>query len=126
MDEEKDKTTIVPQPASEPLTLERAALWGVRYGIGIVMILAGVVVLVVAPSSNGVDGFAMAVGGGLAVLLLNFLYRLGVSGDEDRERHEEAWRYFEEHGEWPDDPPSKRIWTVAPGSVVYKDEVVKR
>jgi hypothetical protein len=33
-----------------------------RYGIGGVMVLAGIVMLVVDPSGLGVDGFAMAVG----------------------------------------------------------------
>ena len=80
-------------------------MWIVRYGIGLVMVVGGVVMLVVSPAGLGVDGFAMAVGGGLSVLMLNFLFRLGVSGDEERERHERAWRHFEEHGEWPDEPP---------------------
>ncbi|MBV9682612.1 MAG: hypothetical protein JO046_12525 [Solirubrobacterales bacterium] len=52
-----------------------------RYGIGAVMVLAGIVMLIVDPSGLGVDGFAMAVGGGLSVLLINFLFRLGVSSD---------------------------------------------
>jgi uncharacterized oligopeptide transporter (OPT) family protein len=123
--EQSDETTIVAQPDNGPMTLAKLGLWFVRYGIGLLMILGGVVVLLVAPSSSGVDGLAMLVGGGLAVLLLNFLFRLGVSGDEERERHEQAWKYFEEHGEWPDDPPAKRVWTVPAGSVVYKDEIVK-
>jgi hypothetical protein len=73
----------------------------VRYGIGAVMVIAGIVMLIVSPAGLGVDGFAMAVGGGLAVLMINFLYRLGVSGDLDRQREEDARAYFDEHGEWP-------------------------
>ena len=120
---EDQNTTIVTKVESKPLTRGDIVLWIVRYGIGLLMILAGAVVLLVAPSSNGVDGFAMAVGGGLAVLLLNFLYRLGVAGDEERERHEQAWQYFVDHGEWPDEEPTARTWTVAPGTVMYKDQV---
>ena len=123
--EQNRETTIVAQPENGPMTMKKLGLWFVRYGIGLLMILGGVVVLLVAPSSSGADGLAMLVGGGLAVMLLNFLFRLGVSGDEERERHEQAWKYFEQHGEWPEEPPARRIWTVAPGSVVYKDEVVK-
>ena len=120
---EDQNTTIVTKVESKPLTRGDVILWIVRYGIGLLMILAGAVVLLVAPSSNGVDGFAMAVGGGLAVLLLNFLYRLGVAGDKEREQHEQAWQYFVEHGEWPDEEPTGRRWTVAPGTVMYKGEV---
>jgi hypothetical protein len=68
------------------------------------MVLAGIVLLVISPSGNGPTGFAMAVGGGLAVLMLNFLFRLGVSGDRERAREEAARTYFDEHGEWPDEP----------------------
>jgi hypothetical protein len=40
------------------------------------------------------------------VLLLNVLYRIGVQGDRDRDREEEARRFFDEHGRWPDEPES--------------------
>jgi hypothetical protein len=94
-----------------------AGLFVVRYGIGVVMVIAGIVLLIVVPGS-GVEGFGMAVGGGLAVILLNLLFRLGVAGDEDRAREEEARRYFDEHGVWPDDPPPKpRQWTLPAGAV---------
>ncbi len=43
------------------------ALILVRYGIGAVMVLAGIVMIAVNPGGLGVDGFAMAVGGGLSV-----------------------------------------------------------
>src|SRR5579871_3024707 len=80
----------------------------VRYGIGAVMVIAGLVLLIVNPGGFGIDGFALAVGGGLSVLMINFLFRLGVSGDREREAEERARRYFDEHGHWPDedDPPT--------------------
>ena len=37
----------------------------VRYAIGALMVLAGIVMIAVNPGGLGVDGFAMAVGGGL-------------------------------------------------------------
>jgi len=36
------------------------------------------------------------------VLLLNVLYRIGVEGDKERDREEEAREYFDQHGRWPD------------------------
>lgn len=75
----------------------------VRYGVGAVMVVAGLVLLIINPGGFGVDGFALAVGGGASVLLLNFLFRLGVSGDLERQREEEARRYFDQHGRWPDE-----------------------
>jgi hypothetical protein len=96
----------------------------VRYGIGAVMVVAGIVMIVVNPGGVGVDGFAMAVGGGLSVLLINFLFRLGVSGDREREQEEEARRYFDEHGVWPDEEPKPagRHWTLARGLVTPEQE----
>jgi hypothetical protein len=38
-----------------------------------------------------------------SILLLNVLYRIGVSGDAERDREEAARTYFDEHGRWPDD-----------------------
>lgn len=82
-------------------------LLAVRYGIGSVMIVAGIVFLFASPIGFGTDAFALGVGGGLSVLMINFLYRLGVSGDQDREREEEARRYLQEHGHWPDEEPTQ-------------------
>jgi hypothetical protein len=121
MSEPNDTNTTDPAPQPERIS---PGLWAVRYGIGIVMIGAGIVLLAVSPGSTKIDGFAMAVGGGLSVLLLNGLYRLGVSGDEEREQHEEAWRHYEEHGEWPDDPaPRQRTWVLPRGAVTFEDEM---
>jgi hypothetical protein len=75
----------------------------VRYGIGAAMVLAGIVLLIVSPSGFGTEGFGLAAGGGLAVLLLNFLYRIGVSGEREREEEERAREYYDEHGVWPDE-----------------------
>ncbi len=87
------------------------------------MVIAGVVLLITVPGT-GVDGFAMAVGGGLAVLMINALFRMGVSGDEDRAREEEARRYFDEHGEWPEEaPPRARRWHLPAGVQLPDDDV---
>jgi hypothetical protein len=98
----------------------------VRYGIGGAMVIGGIVLLIAVPGT-GVDGFAMAVGGGLAVVLLNLLFRMGVSGDQERVREQEARDHFDEHGEWPDDPPPKqRRWTLPAGVVMPEDEADNR
>jgi hypothetical protein len=45
------------------------------------MILAGLVMLVVGGGDLGAYGFASAVAAGLSVMLLNLLYRIGVTRD---------------------------------------------
>jgi hypothetical protein len=100
----------------------------VRYGIGGVMVLGGVAALILSPAGLGVDGFAMAVGGGLSVLLLNFMYRLSVSSELDREREEEARAYFDEHGDWPEDEPARpwRTWVLPVGVVTLEQELAQQ
>ena len=108
----------------DPQPRRSAGLIAVRYALGAVMVLAGIVLILVNPGGFGVDGFAMAVGGGLSVLLINFLFRVGASGDRDREREEEARRYFDQHGVWPDEEqrPIGRRWNLAPGVVTPEQE----
>jgi hypothetical protein len=116
-------------PADTGQAPERSiGLLVLRYGIGGVMVLAGIVMLIVDPSGLGVDGFAMAVGGGLSVLLINFLYRLGVSGDREREEEERARVYFDEHGEWPQEEVKvrERTWRLAPGVQTLEEEEAAR
>jgi hypothetical protein len=108
--------------APEHRSTASVGMFAVRYGLGIVMVIAGIVVLIAVPGT-GVDGFAMAAGGGLSVILINGLFRLGVAGDKEREQEEAARRYFDEHGEWPDDPaPKRRKWTLPAGVVPPEDD----
>ena len=74
-----------------------------RYGLPAVLVLAGFVILFTVDSSLRWDGFAMCVGSGLAVLLLNWLFRFGSQGDEEREKEVQAREYFAAHGRWPDE-----------------------
>lgn len=88
----------------------------VRYGIGGVMVVAGIVLLILNPGGFGVDGFALSVGGGLSVLMINWLFRLGVSSDLEREDEERARQYLEEHGHWPDEEPPPPRAQTPPGA----------
>ena len=66
----------------------------------LVLFLAGCVVAAVG-GKIGLAAGAMFISAATAVLLLNVLYRIGVKGDEERDREEAARRYFDEHGRWP-------------------------
>jgi hypothetical protein len=75
----------------------------VRYGLPAGLMLAGFVLLFAAPHSTRYEGFAMCVGAGLALYLLNWLFRLGATGDREREQEDAAREYLAEHGHWPDE-----------------------
>jgi hypothetical protein len=83
----------------------RALLVEIRYALPAALVIAGLVILLVVDSSNRWEGFAMCVGAGLAVALMNVLFRVGAKGDEEREAEESARDFFTEHGHWPDEPP---------------------
>ena len=78
-------------------------IW-IRYGLPALLVLAGFVLLAVADGSIRWDGFAMCVGAGLAVLLMNVLFRIGATGDAERRAEDDAREYFARHGRWPDEP----------------------
>jgi hypothetical protein len=64
-------------------------------------------VLLALGGDSALEGWAMFTGSGLAVLLLNFTFRLGAGGDRERDDEDAARLHYERHGRWPDDPPER-------------------
>jgi hypothetical protein len=81
-------------------------LFAVRYVMPAVVVLGGVIALILSPTETTLEGVAGIVGAGLGVALLNWLHRLGVDGDHDRDDEADARLYFDAHGYWPDEAPS--------------------
>ena len=80
-------------------------LHAVRYGIPLVLVVAGVIVSATA-GGVGLAAGALFFSAGTAVLLLNVLYRIGVECDKERDTEQEARDFFDKHGRWPDEPES--------------------
>ena len=80
-------------------------LLAIRYGIPLVLFIAGTIVTATA-GRLGLAAGALFFSAASAVLLLNVLYRIGVEGDKERDREESAREFFDEHGRWPDEPES--------------------
>ena len=75
-----------------------------RYGLPLGIFLLGCALLLIdGGGSTGWEGFIMATGAALAVLLLNGLFRLGAQGDREREAEEAAREHFARTGRWPDE-----------------------
>lgn len=85
----------------------RELLLFLRYGIPALLVVAGFVILFTAGETIRWDGWAMSVGSGLALLLLNALFRYGAKGDAERDAEVAAREYFDTHGRWPDDPAAR-------------------
>jgi hypothetical protein len=75
----------------------------VRYVLPALLFVGGLVMLAIEPNSTGIEGFAMATGAALSVLLLNWLYRSGVQGDRERDSEEAAREFYARHGRWPEE-----------------------
>ena len=76
----------------------------VRYVLPLGIFLLGILLLIIdSGGKTGWEGFFMAAGAALAVLLLNLLFRLGAEGDREREAEEAAREHFARTGRWPDE-----------------------
>jgi hypothetical protein len=74
-----------------------------RYGLPAVLVVAGFVILFTVDGNLRWEGWAMCVGSGLSILLLNALFRFGSRGDRERDREIEAREFYAQHGRWPDE-----------------------
>jgi hypothetical protein len=75
----------------------------VRWILPTAICIAGLIAIALKP--DNAEAGMMIVGAGLSVWLLNFLYRLSVSGDKERDQEDQAREYFDRHGRWPDEDP---------------------
>jgi formate hydrogenlyase subunit 3/multisubunit Na+/H+ antiporter MnhD subunit len=89
-------------------------LGATRYGLPIAIALVGVVLIILGHASRSevVDRNSVLSAAGVAVIIvaiivwmLNWMYRLGSSSNQDREDEERAREYFDRTGRWPEDEP---------------------
>jgi hypothetical protein len=85
------------EPGEEPAAL--MAL--LRYVLPGVVVVAGIVVMALGTESD-LEGGGGIVSAGLAIYFINWLFRTGAAGDEEREAEDRAREYFDIHGRWPD------------------------
>jgi hypothetical protein len=73
----------------------------IRYLLPAAIVLAGIVVMALGSEAE-LEGGAGIVSAGLAIYLINWLFRTGAAGDREREAEDAARDYFDAHGRWPD------------------------
>lgn len=83
--------------------MRRWTLLFLRYGLPAVLFVAGWLILFFVDGPGRWEGWAMCLGSAGSLVLLNVLFRLGATGDREREREEAARDYFARHGHWPDE-----------------------
>lgn len=77
-------------------------VWTVRYLLPAAICLVGFGFLIANPGGN-FEGAMALIGAGLSVLLVNLLFRFGVTSDRDRAQEDAARRAFDRTGRWPDE-----------------------
>lgn len=73
----------------------------IRYILPAAVVIAGVVVMAMGSESD-LEGGASIVSAGLAIYFLNWLFRIGASGDRERDAEDRAREFYDRHGRWPD------------------------
>jgi hypothetical protein len=76
----------------------------IRYGLPALVALAGLIVMCLGSESD-LEGGAGILSAGLAIYFINWLFRVGVGGERERDAERSARDYFDVHGHWPDEPP---------------------
>jgi hypothetical protein len=85
------------------VTGEERLLVFVRYVLPGLIVVGGLIPLLVSDSRSAMHGSMGIIGAGIAVWLLSYFFRIGASGERDRDAEEEARAYFDQHGRWPED-----------------------
>ncbi len=84
----------------------------VRVGLPVLIALAGVVLIVIGHGSysNLADARSLESAAGVSLLLvalivwmINWMYRLSVRSNQDRESEERAREHYDRTGRWPDE-----------------------
>lgn len=76
-----------------------------RVWLPAIVTLAGVAVMVAGGGDDvSLEGGAGIIGAGLAIWLMNVLFRVGLHNDRDRDAEDAARDFYDANGRWPDEP----------------------
>ncbi|HEX4188778.1 MAG TPA: hypothetical protein VHY83_12850 [Solirubrobacteraceae bacterium] len=73
----------------------------VRYVLPAAVVIAGIVVMSLGGETD-LEGGAGIVGAGIAIFFVNWLFRVGASGERERDAEDAAREHFDRTGRWPD------------------------
>ena len=79
----------------------------IRYWMPGLICLAGILAMIFGPEESRAEGGGAIFAAGLSIYLVNILFRVGASGDRERDDEQQARDFYGKHGFWPDErPPS--------------------
>ena len=85
--------------------MTRVLLAATRVWLPLTIAAAGVAAVIAGGGSNSTlagAGVALVLAA-VVVWMINWMYRMSVQSNRDREREERAREYFDAHGRWPDE-----------------------
>jgi ABC-type transport system involved in cytochrome bd biosynthesis fused ATPase/permease subunit len=83
----------------------RLALRLTRTWLPAVVAIVGLVAVIIGHGRTGTAAAGVVLmGAALIVWMINWLFRMSLESNRDRDREEEARVYFDRTGRWPDDP----------------------
>jgi hypothetical protein len=106
-----------PPEAQAPVTPGRILLGLTRVWLPLAIGAAGVVLIVLghASLSQNADGRALKAASGVGLLVVaiivwmfNWMFRLSLSSNRERDAEEAARVHFDRTGRWPDEEPGSR------------------
>jgi threonine/homoserine/homoserine lactone efflux protein len=89
--------------------LARGLLTATRVWLPLAIGIAGVVAIVIGGTGSNHHSPTLAAAGvslvivALIVWMINWLFRMSVQSNRERELEEQAREYFDVHGRWPDE-----------------------
>lgn len=89
---------------NRPGIVTRIILSATRIWIPAAIAVAGVVSIVIGHGKNAAAGAGVGlVLVAICVWMINWMYRMSIDSNREREREEDAREYFDRHGRWPDE-----------------------
>ena len=84
--------------------MRATALKVTRVVLPLTMAVIGLVAVIAGHGRTSLAGAGVVLmGTGLIVWMVNWLFRMSVESNRDRDVEEAARNYFDEHGRWPDE-----------------------
>lgn len=72
-----------------------------RYWLPAIILVTCGVVLVVSPDIIGLEAAGLLFGGGAAIVVVNYIQRVGFAGDIERDKEAETRAFYSKYGMWP-------------------------
>ncbi len=92
------------EDGKQPITFGSIVLSATRVWVPALIAIAGVVGIVIGHGKSAAAGAGVGlVIVALIVWMINWMFRMSVESNRDRDREEEAREYFDRHGRWPDE-----------------------